>query len=127
MSETAVKVSDDNYGGECCRRHLASRLQMGIRHVLRLLRILTNLVYSVTQKCIEQHQLSTMKHNGYCFVPFNGQMTSDTEEMSSLSDVTARDCSSHVPRELFGWSVAPRLHRTAYMRPMQLGFKEEYV
>ncbi|KAF8053933.1 hypothetical protein N665_1361s0003 [Sinapis alba] len=62
-------------------------------------------LFSYSQICIEQHQLSTMKHNGYCFVPLNSQMASNTEEMSSLSDVTARDCSSHVARELFGWSV----------------------
>ncbi|KAL0886114.1 hypothetical protein Bca101_010097 [Brassica carinata] len=89
----------------CTCDKILEKLQMGIRHLLRLLRILTNLVYSVSQKCIEQHQLSAMKHNGYCFVPFNSQMTSNTDERSSLSDVTTRDCSSHVPQELFGWST----------------------
>ncbi|KAL0695454.1 hypothetical protein Bca4012_062634 [Brassica carinata] len=46
--------------------------------------------------------------------------------MSSLSDVTAEN-DQVMFHELFGWSVAPRLHRTAYMRLMQLGFKEQYA
>lgn len=83
-------------------------------------------VFGYSQKCIEQDQLSTIKHNGYCFVPFNIQM------IILSKCLPYRMWHPKIVQAMFhescsGGQCAPKIHRTAYMKPMHLRLKEQYV
>ncbi|CAL9243692.1 unnamed protein product [Arabidopsis halleri] len=79
------------------------------------------------QQCFEQYQLfplPTMEHNGFSFFPCNNQMTSNTAEVASFSNVTEPMIANG--QNLFygscsDGSYGPVVQRTAYMEPIQWG------
>lgn len=85
------------------------------------------------QQSLEQHQLfpmASIEHNGFSFLPFLNQMTSNTAEMASFSNVTEPEIAQAlmIPngQNFFYGSCSdgqygPMVQRTAYMEPMQWG------
>ncbi|AED96668.1 unnamed protein product [Arabidopsis thaliana] len=79
------------------------------------------------RQCFEQYQLfplPTMDYNGLSFFPFNNQMTSNTAEVSSFSNVTEPMIANG--QSLFYGSCSdgpygPMVQRTAYMEPIHWG------